>query len=582
MAKLSSLMEGTLACLLVCFALEFDFAIGDARRVAHDQIEHHILWKFITRGVMVLCTDNQSGVDIVLPICDPDRELSTSLLVFENGGGGGLLAKMLENLRRLRGTANTVRRASCQSYTRVTLSTNLSTISGQVRMVGASYQIADSVPKFSGMVDEVAEKLYAEVRSDTEALIDNALGVLYPDSLPLSSAVSTSASGPLTIFAHNTTPFARRDIVRVPLAGGGISLGDVLQTTSDGKEGYIVLEGGAGGGLPCRASVGSEYSVLGNGNVQLTVAGGRVTSPFDIRITLSLKGTDALRVRDDFRRELIPHGETGGLIIFEDQDAWDVELHHLEKCRLLKFENIQVVSSGPARGAVEAEAKYGSSTIRVTISLDAIEGLSSNQFIFSAEVDWHERHEFLKCRFRPMHKNTTWDAAKFELCGHKYSAPSMTWTTGFSCQGNVLRILLLPAATALMQSKIKASTNFHGRFIHTGVTSCTRMSPSTPHYTRISGDVQARGPRRRQGNPHGRTVTLRSLRGHASICLRVNMPERVIAAYETNLLEDDVGADSPALEWTTGEWGERPGEQMLRLVFRGFEVKIKVVLTKDA
>jgi hypothetical protein len=63
--------------------------------------------------------------------------------------------------------------------------------------------------------------------------------------------------------------------------------------------------------------------------------------------SLSLKGTDALRVRDDLRCELIPQGETGGLIIFEDQDAWgsllgspvhyyswaasDVEIHHLEK-----------------------------------------------------------------------------------------------------------------------------------------------------------------------------------------------------------------------------------------------------------
>jgi alpha-mannosidase len=104
------------------------------------------------------------------------------------------------------------------------------------------------------MVYDDAEKLYAEVRSDTEALIDKALGVLYPDSLPLSSASSTSA-GPLTIFAHNTTPFARREIVRVPLAAGGISLGDVLQTTSDGKEGYIVLEGGAGGGLALSSQI---------------------------------------------------------------------------------------------------------------------------------------------------------------------------------------------------------------------------------------------------------------------------------------------------------------------------------------
>jgi alpha-mannosidase len=78
---------------------------------------------------------------------------------------------------------------------------------------------------------------------------------------------------------------------------------------------------------------------------------------------------------------------------------------------------------------------------------------------------------------RPTHKNTTWDAAKFEVCGHKvhlFHYTEMTRVTyptvrmkfadlseygygvailseskyGFSCQGNVLRISLLRAATA--------------------------------------------------------------------------------------------------------------------------------------
>jgi alpha-mannosidase len=101
------------------------------------------------------------------------------------------------------------------------------------------------------MVYEDAEKLYAEVRRDTEALTEEALCVIYPDSLPLSSV---TPSGPLTLFAHNTTPFARRDIVRVPLA----CTGNVLQTTSDGKEGYVVLEGGPGGGLVLPSQIGAQ------------------------------------------------------------------------------------------------------------------------------------------------------------------------------------------------------------------------------------------------------------------------------------------------------------------------------------
>jgi hypothetical protein len=43
------------------------------------------LWKFITRGAMVLCSNNQEGIDIVLPVCDTQRNLSrdtvTAILV---------------------------------------------------------------------------------------------------------------------------------------------------------------------------------------------------------------------------------------------------------------------------------------------------------------------------------------------------------------------------------------------------------------------------------------------------------------------------------------------------------------------
>jgi hypothetical protein len=109
------------------------------------------------------------------------------------------------------------------------------------------------------MVYEDAEKLYAEVRADTESLVDRALAVLYPNSLPLSSAVLASTSGPLTVFAHNTTAFARRDVVRVPLGERGISSGNILlQKTSDGKEGYVVLEGGAGVGLVLPSQISAK------------------------------------------------------------------------------------------------------------------------------------------------------------------------------------------------------------------------------------------------------------------------------------------------------------------------------------
>ena len=41
-----------------------------------DLINVRHLWKFITRGAMVLCANDQAGVDIVLPVCYSDSPLS--------------------------------------------------------------------------------------------------------------------------------------------------------------------------------------------------------------------------------------------------------------------------------------------------------------------------------------------------------------------------------------------------------------------------------------------------------------------------------------------------------------------------
>ncbi|KAI0287851.1 glycoside hydrolase family 38 protein [Russula brevipes] len=618
---------------------------------------------------------------------------SASLLVFGNGdGGGGPLAKMLESLRRLRGTANTSRelpvvhmgRSVDEFYDHLKTSSDAGrklpnwhgelylefhrgtyTSHGSIKKGNRKSEIllrdAEHVATLASVYDrdkykypkqtlddsweKDAEKLYAEVREDTEALVEKALGVLYPGSFPLSGP--ESASGPLTIFAHNTTPFARRDIVRVPLAEGGISSGSVLQTSSDGKGGFVVLEGGVGGGLVLPNQIsskdigavtvhssGSDCFVLGNSFVQLTVAGGRITSLFDVRL----------------KRELIPQGQTGGLVIFEDHpnywDAWDVEIHHLEKANKLKFANVKVAEPGPYFGALETEVKYGKSTIKVTISLDAFEAPLPHPFsqiVFSAEVDWHERHEFLKFELpldihsdvatyetpwghvqRPTHKNTTWDAAKFEVCGHKFADLSehgygvailSESKYGFSCQGDVLRISLLRAATAPDADQDQGKHEFswavlphRGHFLQAHVPVAAYLFNSPLHVRCIpkGGAVAATAPRPpfvvfgtdysvvletikrgdldSDGANGPRTIVLRlyeAYGGHATVGLQINVPG-VTAAFLTNLLEDDAGAEALALERTTGEWGEQAGELSLRLAFRGFEAKtVKLVLAKE-
>lgn len=510
-----------------------------------------------------------------------------SLLVFGNGdGGGGPLAKMLENLRRIRATTNTHRELPSVSmghsvdeffedldktthagsvlpnwhgelylefhrgtYTShgsikkgnrsseillrdaellASLASLHSAITPNLRAEqrGVDYvypkdaidacwekvlcnQFHDVLPGSSiGMVYEDAEKYYAEVKQSGEAILESALSVLFPGSTALTSKTPRKAlAGGAKVVGINTTPFARVDVVQVPLpppsapnstsgwswssaasATPTPSLGvraQVLQVAEDGRTGWGVMRSSVGGGAlgefvgasnELRKGLksvsvytnGSDHFVLRNSTVQLTISDGRITSLVDVRLD----------------RELIQEGHTGGLVIFDDKpnywDAWDVEIHHLEKRTPLKFSNISVVSQGPLYAAVRAEVKYRQSNIAVTISLSAttatVQENSRSFFNFDAVVDWRQRHEFLKFDLplnihsanatyetqfghvqRPTHKNTTWDMAKFEVCGHKYADLSefgygvailSSSKYGFSCLGNLLSISLLRSATA--------------------------------------------------------------------------------------------------------------------------------------
>ncbi|KAF8900480.1 glycoside hydrolase family 38 protein [Gymnopilus junonius] len=663
-----------------------------------------------------------------------------SLLVFGNGdGGGGPLAKMLENLRRIRAVTNTHRElppvnmghsvdeffevieketkegkklpnwhgelylefhrgtytshgsikkgnrhseillrdvehvatlASLykhskkdyvypkekvdESWEKILLNQCTSTFTG-----GFHIRI-DSFIFSSGMVYDDAEILYAEVKKDGEGLLEEALSVLFPNSVPLTpSTRSKVLAGSSKIVAYNTTFFPRWDIIKVPLSKAGPALKSlVLQASDDGKEGYAIMHcaDGAGAGElkhPSNAlhahlkpasvyTNGSDHFVLRNGSVQLTLSEGRISSIVDVKLN----------------RELIPEGSTGGLVIFQDRpnywDAWDVEIHHLETAEALAFTNISVVSQGPLRAAVRAEVKYGQSTIAVTVNffgchfrsvIPTVKPGSRSLFNFDAHVDWHQRHEFLKFELplnihsdyatyetqfgyvqRPTHKNTTWDIAKFEVCGHKYADLSefgygvailSESKYGFSCQGNVLRISLLRSATAPDAEQDQGEHHFswavmphEGHFLESDVPIAGYLYNSplrvrcllsgAPDFTpivrapfAIEGaknvflETIKRGendafdePVNFEDKDAPATIILRlyeAFGGHAQAQLKISSHLPVVKAVTTNLLEDEDHVEELYLLRST-DADDNYGASV-SLSFRGFEVKtVKLVL----
>ncbi|THH05654.1 hypothetical protein EW145_g4638 [Phellinidium pouzarii] len=529
-------------------------------------------------------------------------------------------------------------------------------------------QFHDVLPGSSiGMVYEDAEKYYAEVAKKGHALLSDALGALLNpgpsvtitasgyNTLPLPTLPKSrigAAQGALVAF--NTTMFPRREVVRLPLAGaGGARLrGVVVQAAEDGKGGYgyaLMQAEGLGLAAPrgmfadCNAASAHATDTgdftLRNALVEMTISGGRITSLVDKQVG----------------RELIVKGESGGMVIFEDRpgywDAWDVEIHHLEKHTPLTFSDVKVVAKGPLRASVSAEVTFGESKANVTISLDAIPTtLAPNSrpyFRFDAVVDWHERHQFLKFELpldihsdnatyetqfgfvqRPTHKNTTWDAAKFEVCGLKYADLSefgygvailSESKYGFACTGNILRISLLRGATAPDAEQDQGKHEFSwavlphiGHFLQSDVPHAAYLFNS-PLHLRFVPDATAAAsvssPSKRGDDDvfassvakskKLQTIVVRvyeAFGGHARAVLRVAGALGVASAYATNLLEDElselrVERAVRVRELSSGEIGDSDAKSdvstadaddddlEITLDFRGFEVKtVKLVL----
>ena len=117
-------------------------------------------------------------------------------------------------------------------------------------------------------------------------------------------------------------------------------------------------------------------------------------------------------------------------------DAWDVDADYAEQGEEIAAAEIALVESGPHRAAIAIDRPFRSSRIRQIVRLWA----NSARIDFATDIEWHERRILLKALFplairseratfecahgvveRPTHANTSWDAAKFEVAGHRFA-----------------------------------------------------------------------------------------------------------------------------------------------------------------
>jgi alpha-mannosidase len=160
------------------------------------------------------------------------------------------------------------------------------------------------------------------------------------------------------------------------------------------------------------------------------------------KIILDQKGTILSILDKRNNRQIISENERGNKILaFEDRplkyDNWNIDIYYQEKMwEVDDVENAEVIENGPVRGCLRIRRRFLDSVI----TQDMIIYNDIPRIDFKTRIDWNEDQILLKADFpvdvhadkavyeiqfgnveRPAHQNTSWDTARYEVCGQKWA-----------------------------------------------------------------------------------------------------------------------------------------------------------------
>ncbi|MGG7507105.1 glycoside hydrolase family 38 C-terminal domain-containing protein [Plantibacter sp. YIM 135249] len=268
-------------------------------------------------------------------------------------------------------------------------------------------QFHDILPGSSiAWVHQDAERNYAAVGARAERIIAEALRVL-GGGVPGGAGGSDGVDGAQrTVMLANARPHAASGVPSLgigPLAEAGIDADDPAATIEEDADGFV----------------------LDNGIV---------------RARIDRRGLLASLIDHASGRDAVPAGQPGNLLqlhrdIPNQWDAWDIDAHYRRTGRdLVACESVVgILVEGAA--TVTVTRSFGASRIVQHLSLRP----GSPSLEIDNRVSWHETHKLLKLAFpfdlragqfaaetqfghvfRPTHTNTSWDAARYEVCAHRW------------------------------------------------------------------------------------------------------------------------------------------------------------------
>ena len=275
---------------------------------------------------------------------------------------------------------------------------------------------------------------YKEILEYTDSVIDEKMGTI-------ASNIGTDGG----VLVYNPSGFERKGIA--VLEGKTVELADTI------------------------APFG--YKVISNFNDTTTVAVDGLTAENKFyKMTLDKAGRIVELFDKVASRQVLKPSEYGNEFqAFEDiprvYENWELTDYYKQKKWVLDdVAEITPIIDG-SRAGFKVVKKYLDSTISQNVWLYS----DTNRIDFDTELDWHEHHQVLKVAFpidvhtntatyetqfghieRPTHTNTSWDAAKFEVCAHKWITVAENGygvgllndcKYGFNTEGSTMKLTVL-------------------------------------------------------------------------------------------------------------------------------------------
>jgi alpha-mannosidase len=280
-------------------------------------------------------------------------------------------------------------------------------------------QFHDILPGSSiAWVHADAEEVFDRVAADLEARISARLATVAPAGAIVANAAT----------------FDRAEVVITTANQSGVG---PVQQLADGRTAAFVTAPGLGV-APLTAV--EPPSGTGQRAAQVVVTD-RSMSNGQLAVAWNLDGNLTSVIDVTRGREVLPKAAVAAeLLLAPDHpvqyDAWDLESWTVETGEAVgAAESITVETTGPLVGIVAVRRVFGPSAATVRYVLRA----GSPRLDVEIELDWYHDEHLLSMRFpldvhaetatcgiqfgavkRPTHASTTWDAAKFEVCAHRY------------------------------------------------------------------------------------------------------------------------------------------------------------------